>query len=56
MIDEADIRHYFKFDVEGNGEETFWIHMEKPGKQVKGVFMVSSSDPKEQEPAMGLII
>jgi len=40
MINEADIRHIMKFDVEGSGEETFWIHIEEVGKEIKGVFMV----------------
>ena len=56
MIEEADIRHFLKFDIEAKGEETFWIHMEKPGKVVKGVFMVTSTDAKEKMPVLGLII
>lgn len=33
-----------KFDIEPQGEDTYYVHCEKPGKEIKGIFMVSAEN------------
>ena len=31
-----------KFDIEAQGEDTYYIYCETPGKEIKGIFMVTA--------------
>ena len=41
--EEFDPETVIKFDIEGGGEDTYYMHFNRPGTEVMGLFMVSAA-------------
>jgi hypothetical protein len=55
MIKSVDVEHMIKFDIEGKGEDTYFLNIEQEGKEIKGVFMVNSFE-RNVDPTLNVIV
>ena len=54
-INDIDIDHMIKFDIEGKGEDTYFMTVNQAEKEVKGVFMVNAYE-RHVEATINVII
>lgn len=45
-MEDFDPEHMLKFDIEKGGEETYYVSVKEPNKELKGTFMVYTEDDK----------
>ena len=46
FLEDFQPDNLLNFDLEPQGEDTYYVHCDKVGKEMKGIFMVNAASPK----------